>query len=195
MNSDQANPWITHCTEVKYDNPWIEVTHREVTNPSGGKGIYGVVHFKNRAVGVIPLDDEGFTYLVGQYRYTLDSYEWEIPAGGCPEGEEPAQTAIRELEEETGLVAQTLEPLITNMALSNSVTDERAFVFLARDLKPGTACPEETEDLQVKRLPLSDAIQMVLDGNITDSMSVAGLLRIAVGESSNYLPGGGEIPT
>ncbi|MDF1752655.1 MAG: NUDIX hydrolase [Verrucomicrobiales bacterium] len=180
MKSSQNNPWITHRTEVKYDNPWIRVTHCDVTNPAGGEGIYGVVHFKNQAVGVIPVDDEGFTYLVGQYRYTLGSYEWEIPAGGCPEGENPENTARRELAEETGLVADSLQPLISNMALSNSVTDERAFIYLAENLKHGEASPEETEDLTIKRLPVADAIQMVLNGTITDSMSVAGLLRLAM---------------
>jgi 8-oxo-dGTP pyrophosphatase MutT (NUDIX family) len=180
MKSRDNNPWITHRTETRYENDWIRVTHCEVTDPSGGEGIYGVVHFKNRAVGVIPVDEEGYTFLVGQYRYTLNSYEWEIPAGGCPEGESPEETACRELAEETGLVASTLEPLILNMALSNSISDERAFVYRARDLTQGVPRPEQTEDLALKRLPLEEAVQMVLDGEITDSMSVAGLLRIAL---------------
>ncbi len=174
------NPWITHRTEVKYENPWIRVSESAVTNPSGGAGIYGVVHFKNRAVGVIPLDAEGCTYLVGQYRYTLNSYEWEIPEGGCPAGESLEATARRELEEETGLVAGTIQPLIMNMCLSNSVSDERAFIFLAEDLSTGVSAPEETEDLAMRRLPLAEAIEMVIRGEITDSMSVAGLLRLAL---------------
>ena len=99
------NPWTTHETREIYDNPWIRVTESGVTNPNGGQGIYGVVHFKNRAIGVVPIDDEGYTWLVGQYRYTLESYEWEIPAGGCPEGEEPTDAARRELLEGPGLVA------------------------------------------------------------------------------------------
>ncbi len=174
------NPWITHHTELKYENPWIRVVESRVTNPSGGEGIYGVVHFKNRAVGVIPVDEEGHTWLVGQFRYALDTYEWEIPAGGCPPGEEPGETALRELREETGLTAGRLRPLLENMALSNSISDERAFVFLAEDLTPGLAAPEETEALAVERLPLREAIDRVLRGEITDSMSVAGLLRVAL---------------
>lgn len=177
----EESPWITHRTETKYDNPWIRVTESDVTNPSGGAGIYGVVHFKNRAVGVIPIDSEGYTWLVGQYRYCLNSYEWEIPAGGCPEGESPEATAIRELGEETGLVPGTLRLLMPGLALSNSVTDERADIFVAEDLVAGESRPEETELLVIRRLPLAEAIEMVMDGRITDSMSVMGLLRLAVG--------------
>ena len=180
MNNEEENPWITHQTELKYENPWIRVTESEVTIPSGKPGIYGVVHFKNRAVGIIPVDEDGFTWLVGQYRYPLDSYEWEIPAGGCPPGETLEETALREVKEETGVSAGKLRPLIENMALSNSVSDERAFVFLAEDLVPGESSPEETEELVIKRLPLGEAIRMVLEGTITDSMSVAGLLRMAL---------------
>ena len=176
---ESENPWKTHRTELKYENDWIRVTESDVTNPSGGEGIYGVVHFKNRAVGVIPVDEKGFTWLVGQFRYTLNSYEWEIPAGGCPAGESPEQTAKRELREETGLVAEKLSPLLKNMALSNSVSDERAFVFLAENLTEELATPEETELLEVKKLPFTEAIEMVHDGRITDSMSVAGLLALA----------------
>lgn len=180
MKDAEKNPWITHQKEIKYDNPWIQVSHRKVTNPAGGDGIYGVVHFKNKAVGVIPLDEDDNTYLVGQYRYTLNSYEWEIPAGGCPENESTDATARRELMEETGLIANSTQLLIDNMALSNSVTDERAFIYLATDLEMGIASPEETEDLKLRKLPVNEAIQMVLDGSIIDSISVAGLLRLAI---------------
>jgi 8-oxo-dGTP pyrophosphatase MutT (NUDIX family) len=177
----EESPWITHQTETKYDNPWIRVTESQVTNPSGGAGIYGVVHFKNRAVGVIPIDSEGYTWLVGQYRYCLDSYEWEIPAGGCPEGESPEATAVRELEEETGLLPGSIRLLMSGLTLSNSVTDERADIFVAENLVPGESRPEETERLSIRKLPLSEAIEMAMDGRITDSMSVMGLLRMAVG--------------
>lgn len=175
----EENPWITHDTRVVYDNPWIQVTESDVTNPNGGKGIYGVVHFKNRAIGVVPIDEEEHTWLVGQYRYTLDTYEWEIPEGGCPEGESPLEAAKRELLEETGLTAENYEVLLNDIALSNSVSDERATVFVASRLKHGEANPEETEDLRVRRLPLREAIRMVYDGEITDSVSVIALLRLA----------------
>ncbi|MDF2378513.1 MAG: NUDIX hydrolase, partial [Verrucomicrobiales bacterium] len=155
------NPWITHSTRPVYDNPWISVSESEVTNPGGGEGIYGVVHFKNRAIGVVPIDDQGNTWLVGQYRYTLGSYEWEIPEGGCPANEAPVDAAKRELREETGIVAGEIEVLLDNVALSNSVTDERATIFVARQLSFTESSPEETEELQVKKLPLTEAIEWV----------------------------------
>jgi 8-oxo-dGTP pyrophosphatase MutT (NUDIX family) len=171
------NPWATHTDETRYDNRWISISHRTVTTPAGTPGIYGVVHFKNIATGVVPIDDEGFTWLVGQYRYTLDQYHWEIPEGGCPKGESPLAAAQRELMEETGIVADTWE-LLLESHLSNSVTDEYCVCYMARNLHFGAAEPEDTEDLQVRRLPLKVAIQMVMDGEITDSMSVMALLKV-----------------
>ena len=178
--ANTENPWITHRTRPVYENSWIAVTESEVTNPSGGCGIYVVVHFKNHAVGIIPIDEEGCTWLVGQYRYTLGSYEWEIPEGGCPKGELPLAAAKRELAEETGLIAQSYSVILGDLALSNSVSDERATIFVARQLTQTIAAPEETESLRVKRLPLKEAIAMVLRGEITDSISVMGLLRLAL---------------
>lgn len=171
------NPWKTHSMEERYSNPWISITHREVTNPSGGPGIYGVVHFKNIAIGIVPIDQDGYTWLVGQYRYTLNQYHWEIPEGGCPVGELPLDAAQRELLEETGMVAHQWD-LLLETHLSNSVTDEYGVCFVARDLQMGTAQPEETEQLELRRLPLSAAIQMVVDGEITDSLSVMALLKV-----------------
>jgi 8-oxo-dGTP pyrophosphatase MutT (NUDIX family) len=178
MENPQENPWHTLSEKEVYQNPWIRVSHREVINPSGGKGIYGVVHFRNKAIGVVPVDEELHTYLVGQYRYTLDEYSWEIPEGGGPEGEEPAETARRELLEETGLEAAELS-LLGRIHTSNSVTDEEGFLFIARQLTQMQAFPEETEDLTVWRLPLAEAIQMVENGRITDSLSMAGLMLAA----------------
>lgn len=179
------SPWITHRTRTVYDNPWIHVTESDVTNPNGGEGIYGVVHFKNRAIGVVPVDEENHTWLVGQYRYTLGCYEWEIPEGGCPEGESPLEAAKRELAEETGLVAQSYEVLLDNIALSNSVTDERATIYLARDLTMTESAPEETEKLKVRRLPVEEAIRMVENGKITDAISVLALLKISARKLSD----------
>ena len=180
MNAE--NPWVTHSTRTVYENPWIRVSESQVTNPSGGPGIYGVVHFRNRAIGVLPIDDEGHTWLVGQYRYTLGTYEWEIPEGGCPDGESALDAAKRELREETGLIATHYRVLLDDLALSNSVSDERATIFVATGLTQAEAEPEETEDLRLRRLPLGEAIAMVRRGEITDSISVIALLAMAVEE-------------
>ncbi len=175
----EANPWTTLAAREIYDNPWIRVTEHDVLNPAGRPGIYGVVKFKNRAIGIIPVDDEGYTWLVGQYRFPLGAYSWEIPEGGGPLDEDPLTAARRELAEETGLTAARWE-LLLEMHLSNSVSDEHALIYLARDLTPGPADPDETEQLTVRRLPLDEAVEMVLRGEITDAMSVAGLLRLRV---------------
>ncbi|MFN3840367.1 MAG: NUDIX domain-containing protein [Cyclobacteriaceae bacterium] len=173
------NPWKTLSSREVYDNAWIQLTEHEVLNPAGGKGIYGKVHFKNKAVGIIPVDRKGNTWLVGQYRYTLNAYSWEIPEGGCPLDIEPLEAARRELKEETGLTANHWQ-LIMRLHTSNSVTDEEGFIFLAEELAEGASSPEETEaDLIVKKMPLQEAIAMALNGEITDSISVAGLLKLA----------------
>jgi len=177
MSSKEKPSWITLSSKVVYENNWIRVNHEDVITPKGTEGIYGVVHFKSHAVGIIPIDDDGNTWLVKQTRYTLKQPSWEIPEGGSPEGEDILETAKRELEEECGLEAATWEKLIT-IHTSNSVTDEAGTVFIARDLSPGHQSLEDTEDIEVKKLPLIDAIQMVLDGEITDSLSVAGLFRV-----------------
>lgn len=173
------NPWKILSEKEEYDNPWINVTEYSVLNPSGGKGIYGKVHYKNRAVGILPLDNQMFTYLVGQYRFPIDQYSWEIPEGGCPEGSIPLEAAQRELEEETGLKALSWE-LLLEMRLSNSVSDEHAMVYLAWDLEQGEASPEETEEITVKRVSFEEAYNMVEDGTITDSISVAAILKVKI---------------
>ncbi|MGQ9539837.1 MAG: NUDIX domain-containing protein [Armatimonadota bacterium] len=171
------NPWQTLSSTEVYDNPWISVNEHRVIKPSGGEGIYGVVHFKNRAIGVLPLDDEGNTWLVGQYRYTLGQYSWEIPEGGGSLDEDPLYSAQRELREETGMEAEEWQEIL-RMHLSNSVTDELAIVYLARRLKQGEAQPEDTEQLQVRRVPFEEAYRMVCTGEITDAISVSAILRV-----------------
>lgn len=173
------NPWQTLSERTAYENAWIRVSHREVLNPAGGPGIYGVVHFKNVAIGVVPVDEHGFTWLVGQYRYTLGRYSWEIPEGGCPLGTSLLESARRELLEETGLTASLWTPLL-EMHVSNSVTDEYGVAYLAQGLSLGESEPEETERLEVKRVPLEEAIGMVLEGEITDALSMAALMKIQV---------------
>ena len=148
-------------------------------NPAGGNGIYGKVNFKNKAIGIVPMDENGNTWLVGQFRYALNAYSWEIPEGGSPLGTSLLDSAKRELKEETGITA-TRWTQILRMHTSNSVTDEEAFVFLAEGLTPGENQLEETEaDLVVKKIPFKDVLEMVMEGAITDSMSVAAILKIA----------------
>lgn len=176
--NEPRNPWKTLSGEEKYDNRWINVTEYQVINPGGGRGIYGKVHFKNKAIGVIPVDKDGNTWLVGQFRYTLNEFHWEIPEGGAPLTEPPLEAAKRELKEETGLTAKKWS-LIARLHTSNSVTDEEGFVFLAEELEAGENQLEETEaDLKVLKLPLRKAIEMVKRGEITDSMSMIGLLML-----------------
>jgi 8-oxo-dGTP pyrophosphatase MutT (NUDIX family) len=173
------NPWTTKSKQKIYENPWIRLDEHQVVNPSGNDGIYGVVHFKHIAIGIIPLDEHGNTWLVGQYRYAMQEYSWEIPEGGGSLHVHPPESSLRELKEETGMWAGQWT-LLQKMTLSNSVTDETGLIYLARDLSFGEPEPTETEQLAVKKVKLDDAIQMVLDGEITDSLSVAGLLRMKV---------------
>jgi 8-oxo-dGTP pyrophosphatase MutT (NUDIX family) len=176
---ENYNPWRVLNQKEIYDNGWINVTQFDVINPSGGNGIYGKVHFKNWAIGILPLDDALNTYLVGQYRFVLNQYSWEIPEGGGPIGIDALESAKRELREETGLVATEWRQLI-NLHLSNSVSDEYGVIFLARGLKQEEAMPEETEQLVVKKVPFDEAYKMVEDGIITDSIAVAAILKVKI---------------
>jgi 8-oxo-dGTP pyrophosphatase MutT (NUDIX family) len=171
------NPWKILDQREIYENPWIRLTEFRVLNPSGGKGIYGKVHFKNRAVGVLPLDAEWNIYLVGQYRFVLDAYSWEIPEGGGAMEEDVLDAAKRELMEETGLQAREWTKLLT-LHLSNSVCDELAVVYLARELEQYNATPEETESLTLRKVPFSEAVSMIESGAITDAISVAAIQRV-----------------
>ena len=174
---DENNHWQTLSSRDIYDNPWIRIEEDQVVNPSGGRGIYGKVLMKNKAIGVIPLDAEGNTWLVGQYRYVLREFLWEIPKGGAPDGEHAADAAKRELREETGLIAGKLTNLL-RIHTSDCMTDEEGWIFLAQSLSEGDADPEPTEDLYLRKLPFAEAFQMVMEGKITDAMSLAGILKL-----------------
>lgn len=185
--SEIINPWTTLSKKTVYENPWIKVTHRDVLTPAGTTGIYGLVHFKNLAVGVVPLDEHQNTWLVGQYRYALDKYSWELPEGGCPKGEMPLDAAKRELLEETGIIAEQWTPLLT-MDISNSVTDEKGIAFIARKLSFGQSVPEETEQLKVKKLPFQEVFQMMMEGEITDAFSMIMIMKTQILLSSGEIP-------
>ncbi len=179
MDSSTASKWKTISVEEVYDNPWIKLDEHQVINPGGGRGIYGKVHFKNKAIGIIPVDEENNTWLVGQYRYTLNAWSWEIPEGGGPLDIDTLESAKRELREETGMTADSWSE-IARVHLSNSVSDEVGYVFLAEGLTEGKLEREQSEaDMQIKKLPLTKALDMVLKGDITDSLSVIGLLKLS----------------
>ncbi len=171
--------FIRHSRRVAYENPWITVWHDEVTRPDGSPGIYGVVHFANLAVGVVAIDEHDRVVLVRQHRYTLDEDSWELPEGGVPAGESALDGARRELREETGVEAAEWREL-AHLDLSNSITDERAVIFLATGLTLGVAEPDPTEVLVTRWVPFDEAVAMTFDDRIRDVMSVAALLRIAL---------------
>jgi len=182
MKSDETiNPWRTISSREIYDNSWISVREDAVIRPDGEDGIYGVVSFKNIAIGVLAIE-EGFLYLVGQYRYPLGQYSWEIPEGGCAKGEEPLAAARRELEEETGLVAKNWKK-IGEAFLSNSVSDERAVWYLATELTQGVSRPDGTEILNVQRVTIDEAVRMSLSGEITDALSLLAIMRFQLGRN------------
>jgi len=174
-----SGPWIRRARRVAYDNAWLTVWHDDVTRPDGDPGIYGVVHFANLAAGVLVLDADDRVLLVGQHRYTLDAYSWEIPEGGVPDGETALEGARRELREETGVEATDWQEL-ARVHLSNSVTDELAVLFLATGLSHGVATPDGTEDLAVRWLPFDEVLGMTLDGSISDAMTVIAVERVAL---------------
>lgn len=170
--------WKKLSSRIVWENDWMRLNEDDVINPGGGRNRYGWVHFKNLAVAILPLDDDGNTWLVGQQRYTLNDYSWELPMGGAPFDEDPLDAARRELREETGLVAADWSELM-RLHTSNSITDESAVVYVAKDLSQGATEFEEMEDLEVRKLPLAEAVDMARNGAITDAISVAALLKIS----------------
>lgn len=196
MSEAAIGPWRRHRRHVAYENAWITIWHDEVTRPDGNPGIYGVVHFANAAVGVVALDDRDRVLLVGQHRYALDTYSWEIPEGGVPFDEDPLDGARRELLEETGYGADTWRELV-RFDLSNSVSDEQGVAFLATGLRAGTARPDGTEDLAIRWVPFDEALAMVERGEIRDALSQLGLLKVSLERSRGMggrAPDGGQRP-
>ena len=178
VSSTPVGPWRRRSRRLAYENAWIQVHHDEVTRPDGEPGIYGVVHFRTKAVGIVAIDDEDRVVLVGQHRYTIDRYSWEIPEGGVPYDEDPVDGARRELREETGCEAATWRE-IGQFDLSNSITDETGVLYLATGLTEGASSPDATEDLRVRRVPFGEVMAMVDRGEIPDAMSQLALERVA----------------
>lgn len=173
----EENPWKTLSSKPVYSNNWISLTEHQVINPAGGKGIYGEVHFKNYAIGIIAIDEDDKIWMVGQFRFPLKQYSWEIPEGGGPLDQDPLDSAKRELLEETGLVAAEWTEVL-RMHLSNSVSDEQAIIYLAKGFTQHQPQPEETEQLQIRKIYFEEAYQMVVEGKVTDAITVASILRM-----------------
>jgi len=173
---EENNPWKTIKSQVTYDNDWIKVTENQTINSAGGDGVYGVVHFKNIAIGIIPLDEDYNTWLIGQYRYPLKAYSWEICEGGGLHKNDTLDSAKRELHEELGIKAEKWTNIM-DVHLSNSVSDEKGVIYIAKGLSFHPPEPEEGEVLQIKKMPFSTVFQMVMDGELTDSLTIAGVLK------------------
>ncbi len=184
---ETGNPWTVLTSTTKYENAWIEVVEHKVLTPKGNPGIYGVVRPRGVATGVVPIDDQGRVTLVGQYRFPLEQYSWEIPEGGGDKSVDPQKSAARELLEETGQTARHWLPLMT-LHLSNCITDEVAHTFLAWGLEQGTPCPDDTEVLAVRRVPFAETVAMAMRGEITDSMAVASLFKVQLMALDGSLP-------
>jgi 8-oxo-dGTP pyrophosphatase MutT (NUDIX family) len=188
--ANRIGPWTRRSRAVVYDNPWITIWHDEVARPDGSPGIYGVVHFANLAVGAVVLDDEDRVLLVGQHRYTLDAYSWELPEGGVPDGEPAVDGARREVREETGVEADGWREIV-RFHLSNSISDEAGVLFAARARTHGAPSPEPSEELEIRWVPFDEALAMTTDGRITDAMTIMGLQRVALDRVAS-IPSTGE---
>ena len=171
------SPWRRRSRRLVYENAWVSVLHDEVDRPDGQPGIYGVIHFQNHAVAIVAIDAQDRVALVGQWRYTIDGYSWELPEGGVPPGEAPLTGAQRELREETGLRAAHWRE-VARIAVSNSVTDELGTIFLATELQQGDAAPDGTEQLRVRWVAFDEALAMIDDGRISDLLTIAALERV-----------------
>jgi 8-oxo-dGTP pyrophosphatase MutT (NUDIX family) len=168
--------WSVRTARTAYENPWLILRHYETTAPTGNEGIYGVVSYKNYAIAILPLHENGDVTLVGQHRMPLADYSWELPEGGGPIGVDPLESAQRELREEAGLVAADWRQVL-RFQLSNSISDERGFGFIATGLSAAAIEPDPTEDLQIAQAPFREALGLVTAGEMTDAMTVAMLLR------------------
>jgi ADP-ribose pyrophosphatase len=173
----KRGPWTTLNEELRYETPWISVTHHDIIDPSGRAGIYGVIHFKNIAIGVLPLDAEMNTWIVGQYRYPVQAYSWEIPEGGGDRSLPPLESAMRELREEAGIVAERWTEVL-RMDLSNSASDEEAVLYVARGLSYFEPEPDHNEELTLRKLPFEELYGMVMRGEVRDSLTVATVMRV-----------------
>ena len=173
----KRGPWTTLNEELRYETPWIAVSHHDILDPSGTQGIYGTIHFKNIAIGIVPLDEELNTWIVGQYRYPIQAYSWEIPEGGGKRDIPPIDSAKRELREEVGIEASRWSEVL-RMDLSNSASDEHAVIFVAQGLTFHAPQPDHDEELEQRKLPFAELFQMVKRGEVRDSLTVAAVMKV-----------------
>jgi|SRR5215207_6792107 len=171
------NPWKTLGSRIVYENPWLRLREDQVIRPDGRPGVYSVVEIRP-SVGVVVLDHKQHIALVGQWRYAHNKFSWEIPTGGSAAGEESiVESAKRELAEETGIHANNWRAL-GSIDNSNGATTDVAYLYLATELTLGSSHQEGNEQLITDWIPFENAVSMVLDGEITESCSVAGILKV-----------------
>ena len=171
------NPWKTLGSREVYRNPWLTLREDQVIRPDGQEGIYGVIDTRI-ATGVCALTPKRELYLVGQYRYPTQCYSWEIVEGGSDPGEDYLDTMKRELREEAGLLAARWTPLGHEIHISNCISSEMCYIYLAEDLTVTDAEPEATEVLQLRKAPLAECLAMVDRGEIVDAVSILGIVLL-----------------
>ena len=173
-----GRPWTPGDERQVFETGWIRVIDQTATAPTGRPAPYGLVRFKNLAVAVLPIHEDGTVTLVGQYRFPFLAYSWELPEGGAPLAEDPLEGAKRELAEETGLAAAEWREIL-RCQLSNSVTDEQMVGYLATGLGPAASghAADETEAIALARVPFREVLTAVTKGHIQDVLTVAMVLR------------------
>jgi 8-oxo-dGTP pyrophosphatase MutT (NUDIX family) len=181
--------WRHHSERLVYETPWISVHDFDAEAPTGARTVYGVVRYKNLAIGILPIFDDGSIMLVGQHRFPLRDYSWEIPEGGVHVGDDVLEGARRELREEAGLEAREWRQVLSYQ-LSNSVSDERGHGLIATGLTQTQAEIEQdpTEAIALARLPFREALDLALAGRIWDVITLAMLLRAYHMASEGLLP-------
>lgn len=175
MSNTPIQPWKRLNRQTVYQNPWITVYEDQVQLPTGHTTPYGVVTPTTNFVGIVPLLEPDTVVLVRQYRYVLGETTWEIPSGGMEKGEKPEDAAQRELREEVGYRANRFH-LLSIMHSNKSIMEDRGYIFLAKGLTPSKAVPDETEEFEVISMPFEKALDMVKNYEITDCVSIIGLL-------------------
>jgi 8-oxo-dGTP pyrophosphatase MutT (NUDIX family) len=173
----QANPWTTKSSRIAYQNRWIRVREDRVIRPDGQPGVYGVVEVPP-SVGIVAINQKDHVVLVGQWRYTLNRYVWEIPRGGSDGHPDLMAVAQRELVEEAGVEAEHWQSLGT-VDVCTGVTTDVQHLFLATSLRSSEAHHDAEEQIDVDWHPFEHVLEMTMAGQITEVCSVAAILKVA----------------